>query len=200
MKKAKAVVLIILLVPVVILMLNNRRSGAKIYGNLPFKKRLSEYGLFQGQMSDLKPDKGVLLADIASTLFTDYAEKQRLILLPPGKKMVVKSNGLPEYPEGTIIAKTFYYSKGLNKGKPGKIIMETRLLIKHDTLWNATTYIWDERQQEAYLNTDGKSIPVGFLDAKGIKHSTKYLAPVPTVLPATARAKRCSLSDLRHKI
>ena len=83
--------------------------------NMSFFERLSSYCLFQGKMANLDPSREVTQYELSSTLFTDYAEKQRLIKLPPGTKMKLTGNGLPEFPEGTIIAKTFYYPDSLRK-------------------------------------------------------------------------------------
>src|SRR6187549_4283785 len=71
-----------------------------------FPKTLSEMGFFKGSIYDLEPDSGIINYQLSSTLFTDYAEKQRLIKLPKGQKMVVKGDGLLLFPEGTMIAKT----------------------------------------------------------------------------------------------
>lgn len=123
---------------------------------LSFEKKLSTYQLFSGK---LLPAQGVEVMEISSTLFTDYAEKQRLIKVPAGKKAIVKGNGLLLFPEGTIIAKTFYYSASDQ-------LIETRLLILKDEQWNAATYRWDEDQQDATLLTAGAVVPVSLGNKK----------------------------------
>ena len=178
MKKAKAAVLIILLIPIVIVLLNKGGSCSKISDTILFKNKLSDYGLFKGRMSDLRPNDNVLTAHLSATLFTDYTEKQRLIVLPPGKMIRLAGDGVPTYPEGTIIAKTFYYSKGLKGGKPAKIIVETRLLIKHKSQWNASSYLW--KGEEAYLSPTGGPVAVSFIDGGGSKHTTNYIVPSRT--------------------
>jgi hypothetical protein len=45
--------------------------------------------------------------DVATPLFSDYTDKERMISIPPGKKIVITGNGLPQFPEGTILFKTF---------------------------------------------------------------------------------------------
>ena len=47
--------------------------------------------------------------ELSTSLFTDYAEKQRLIKLPANTKLIGISDGLPEFPDETVLAKTFYY-------------------------------------------------------------------------------------------
>jgi len=60
-------------------------------------------------MEWLEPAPGVEILESGSTLFTDHAEKQRLVKLLTGKRMRANGDALPEFPDGTIIAKTFYY-------------------------------------------------------------------------------------------
>lgn len=125
--------------------------------NMSFSERLSFYCLFQGKIANLDPSREVTPYELSSTLFTDYAEKQRLIKLPPGTKMKLTGNGLPEFPEGTIIAKTFYYPDSSRKNNQ---IIETRLLILSKGKWNLATYQWNSEQNEAYLAKEGKVVQV----------------------------------------
>ncbi|MCF0051004.1 c-type cytochrome [Dyadobacter sp. LJ53] len=125
-------------------------------------------------MSELIPEKGVEMFDIASPLFTDYAEKQRLIKIPDGQKATIDGNGLPLFPDGTIIAKTFYYSKSGNKKRR---MVETRLLILKHGKWNAATYQWNVMQTNADLLTSGAVVPIAFEDHSGIQRKLAYKIP-----------------------
>jgi uncharacterized repeat protein (TIGR03806 family) len=151
-------------------------NGLKPIGNttIHFKPRLSAYGLFSGDQSDLVPAHGVEILNLSSTLFTDYAEKQRLIRLPPGKQMRAFGNGLPEFPEGTVIAKTFYYSQPSEKRRK---LMETRLLILKDGQWNAGTYRWSEDQKDAVFLAEGADVPVSFTGPDGKFRNISYHIP-----------------------
>ncbi|MBW8687052.1 c-type cytochrome [Chitinophaga rhizophila] len=145
-----------------------------VTNNMVFADKLSAYRLFEGDMYTLQPAAGVEVLDIASALFTDYAEKQRLVKVPAGQTIVLAGNGLPVFPEGTILAKTFYYSKA---GAGRREIIETRLLIFKDGQWNAATYRWDTTQTEANLLTDGAVVPVTFQNAAGNKQTIAYQVP-----------------------
>jgi uncharacterized repeat protein (TIGR03806 family) len=145
-----------------------------------FKEKLSDYNLFHGQLSDLNPNPRAVSVELASTLFTDYTDKSRIIMLPLGKKMTADGNDLPSFPEGTIIAKTFYYKRSIKNNMIAKSILETRLLIRHESKWNTAVYLWNKEQNEAFLAPDGKKIPVAFLDPRGKKHSTNYAVPSTT--------------------
>ena len=92
---------------------------------------LSGYNLYEGNLMNLTPAKGAELYELTSHLFVDYAEKQRLIKLPAGTKMTFKGNGLPDFPDGTILVKTFYWYKDKKNPSIGRNIIETRLLIKN---------------------------------------------------------------------
>ncbi|WP_343667846.1 hypothetical protein [Chitinophaga sp.] len=110
-------------------------------------------------MQKLVPAAGVEVIEIASPLFTDYAQKQRLLKLPAGKKVMLNGDSLPIFPEGTIIAKTFYYPTA-------RQIIETRLLLLKDHKWNVATYRWDKDQKNATLLTAGAIVPVSLGNRK----------------------------------
>lgn len=149
-------------------------STQAISNNITFHSKLSQYALFEGSMPDLVPAKGISLLQIGSQLFTDYAEKQRLIKIPDQKKATITGNGLPAFPDGTIIAKTFYYPK-TEAGK--RQIIETRLLVLSGGKWNAATYQWNADQTDADLLSDGAIISVSFEDRTGRYRKIAYQIP-----------------------
>ncbi|MGJ1318743.1 hypothetical protein ACR776_09270 [Sphingobacterium spiritivorum] len=180
MKKSHIVILAILLVPCLLMLFNDRGISNTIKDNIVFKQKLSEYGLYKGKMSDLTPCNEAVTIEIASPLFTDYAEKQRIILLPKGFKMKAQGSGLPDFPNGTIIAKTFYYQNKTNGKAETLHILETRLLIKNEDQWNASTYQWNDIQDEAFLLKDGATVPVAFVEEMGNNRTTSYKIPSRT--------------------
>ena len=122
-----------------------------------FKSKLSEYAIFQGEMKALKPSANFHLYELSSTLYTDMAEKQRLVFLPPGSLVTVNGNGPVDFPEGTILVKTFYYFNDKRDPSLGLKIQETRLLIKSKNTWAVATYRWNEAQTDAQLLSSGFS-------------------------------------------
>ena len=177
MKKSHILILTLLMFPCFLIMLNDNGINDQIEDNLVFKQKLSDYALYKGNISDLIPCEKAEVLDIASALFTDYAEKQRLIILPKGQRMKARGNGLPDFPDGTIIAKTFFYQNIENQRTYRKHILETRLLIKHQGQWNASTYKWNDAQDEAYLLKHGATVRVSFIDEKGNSGKTNYKIP-----------------------
>jgi len=189
MKKIHIVLPVLALLPCLLVVLNDRGTHGSIADNIVFREKLSEYGLYEGRLSDRKPSKEVEHMAIASPLFTDYAEKQRLVLLPMGQKMKARGNGLPDFPNGTIIAKTFFYPNGTADrtvsdhtseyvfGRKTEWILETRLLVLHEGRWNAAAYRWNAQQDDALLLKEGIAVPVSFTDGKGRTRTTDYNIP-----------------------
>lgn len=155
----------------------SQENVAPIPNNTVFLQLLSDYKLFEGNIADLQPAAGIELYELATPLFTDYAEKQRLIHLPASSSMTAQGDGLPDFPEGTLLVKTFYYYYDKKDTAQGKRIVETRLLQKHNGQWNIATYQWNESQTEAHLITTGTNVPVQWKNKKGIIKNISYRIP-----------------------
>lgn len=143
--------------------------------NMTFPKSLSEFKLFKGKMANLVPNDDIEELHLSSALFTDYTEKQRLLKLPAGTKMTAKGDGLPHFPEGTILAKTFYYTAA--QTKDAQRIIETRILIMHNQKWNVATYQWNEEQTDALLANDGATVAVSIETPSGENKDINYKIP-----------------------
>ena len=140
-------------------------------------RRLSDYGFFEGRLSDLKPAKQVYHYAINTPLFSDYAEKERFIYLPTGKKMEFRSQGPFDFPDGAVLIKNFYYNTDRTEIYEQRKILETRLLIKENEKWSPLTYIWNTAQSDAYLNVVGKTQHVNWIDKKGNHREVDYVIP-----------------------
>ena len=139
--------------------------------------RLSDNSIFQGKLSDLVPATGYELYELSSQLYTDYAEKQRLIKLPAGETLQPVDDGLPEFPDGTILVKTFYYYHDKRDTAAGKKIIETRLLIKSGNRWSVGTYLWNEAQNEATLIATGLNKTINWINEAGEPKVISYHIP-----------------------
>ncbi len=151
-----------------------------IENNIQFSPTLSYYKLFKGNMAHLIPGDSVESFELSTSLFTDYAEKQRLVKLPGNTKLISTGDGLPQFPDETILAKTFYYYVDKSDTTKGKKIIETRLMIKHQGKWNVATYEWNATQLEAILLTDGKNKSVSWKQVNGLTKSINYHIPTNT--------------------
>jgi len=145
-----------------------------------FRTNLSELNLFTGDLSDLNISSRAFEYTLNTPLFTDYAHKQRLIALPENTSMQYDGDGLPIFPENTVIAKTFYYNADERDLTLGRTIIETRILIKINGDWVTGDYKWNADQTEAVLDLDGSTVPVTWINANGESNSTNYKIPSNT--------------------
>lgn len=152
-----------------------------IENEITFPQHLSEFNIYEGDSFDLVPTQEYHVYEISAPLFTDYSKKQRLIKVPSGQRMKVAGDGLPEFPNGTVIAKTFYYLNNENNPEAGKQIIETRVLQKKNDIWNVATYRWNKEQTEADLvKKEGKDTRVQWVDSTGEEISINYHIPSRT--------------------
>ena len=142
-----------------------------------FETSLSAYSIFEGTPADLNPSQGFELLELSSALFTDYAQKQRLVKVPEGTNITKSSDGSLNFPDGTILTKTFFYYDDERDTSLGKRIIETRLEIKESGTWNIATYLWNGAQTEATLALDGLDTEVSWTNEQGVIRSTLYHVP-----------------------
>ncbi|WP_296351580.1 hypothetical protein [Winogradskyella sp.] len=142
-----------------------------------FRENLSELNIFKGNLSNLNINSKVFEYQLITPLFTDYTHKLRLIALPENTQMQYNGNGTPIFPNNTVISKTFYYN--LNEQNPalGRKIIETRVLIKRNGIWETGNYKWNEDQTDAILHPDGSEVPVTWTNEDGVTVSTNYKIP-----------------------
>ena len=73
--------------------------------------KLSDYGFFK-DMSSQEPSEEVLPYELITPLFSDYADKLRFIYIPKNQLAEHRPNKVFDFPNGTVLIKTFAY---LNK-------------------------------------------------------------------------------------
>ena len=142
-----------------------------------FLTNLSELNIYSGSLSELRPSIYTIEYDLASPLFSDYAHKQRLIALPPGTTMNYVDDGFPDFPDNTLISKTFFYNNNEQDLTQGKRIIETRILIKINGEWELGNYKWNAEMTEATLDTEGGLVPVTYVDENGETNNVNYQIP-----------------------
>ena len=136
---------------------------------------LSEYNFFDGDIKNQQPVIGVIPYKPISTLFTDYAKKKRFVWMPGNVKAVYNGdNDIIDFPVGTMLIKTFYYTN-VQPDNNTRII-ETRLMLKKEDDWHFADYIWNDDQTEATFSLDGLFTNVDFLE-NGVAKSTNYRIP-----------------------
>lgn len=156
--------------------------------------QLSEWGQLQIRDGVLEPAEGVIAYDLTSPLFTDYAHKLRTIWMPEGSQAVYREGDVLDFPVGTVITKTFYYPRGEEAGvlsssypdgedaQPARLdldrveLIETRILVRRETGWDAIPYRWDTSRGDAGLNRIGDIIPMQ-LSHDGQQRAFNYIMP-----------------------
>lgn len=142
--------------------------------NIPYAT-LSEYNLFEGDLSDMNPVYGVLPYTLNSTLFTDYALKKRFVWMPSDvKASYVNDYSSLDFPTGTILIKNFYYENVQPENT--KLILETRLMIKLENEWSFANYVWNEDQTDATFTTQGSFAAFDWIE-NGNMRSVNYRVP-----------------------
>ena len=153
---------------------------ALLFGGSPIKyakPKLSDYDFFRGRMADHQPKEGVLPYDVSAQLFSDYALKSRFIALPKDQQLVYQKNGTFNFPQESILIKTFYYPENFRDSDQGSRLIETRLLINTQEGWMGFPYVWNSEQTEAYLEIAGKRLNVSFIDPSGQSINFEYSVP-----------------------
>lgn len=145
-----------------------------------FKTNLSELNLFTGNLNELNITPLAFEYNLNTTLFSDYSHKQRIIALPEGTSMEFNGNGLPNFPDNTVIAKTFFYNNDERDLSLGRQIIETRILIKINGEWQSGDYKWNSEQTEAILDLNGSTLPITWIDRDGNSNSITYEIPSNT--------------------
>ena len=139
-----------------------------------YLQKLSDWDLFRITGQHLEGHHESTAYDLNSSLFSDYAHKYRTVWTPPGQVGSVSSNGTLMLPTGSVVTKTFYYSKqrgqlvntgvanvpaaGLNLDNVR--LIETRLLVNTEDGWQGLPYIWNKEQTDATLEITGGVIPL----------------------------------------
>ncbi len=121
------------------------------------------------------PAKGVVPYTLNSTSFVDYAQSNFALRLPAGQKAEYRSEGVLEFPVGTILAQTLTYPDGAGEGKP--LHVETRVLLRREDKWIALPYLWNSEQTEARLELVGARVPVQRRGSDGALREQSHVVP-----------------------
>lgn len=139
-----------------------------------YPENLSEWNLFKKPLYALNPSEGLIPYDLASPLFTDYAQKSRFLKVPKDSIVKYHAQEVMDFPEGSILVKNFFYNDNqLEKFR----VIETRLLIHEREGWKALSYVWNEDQSEAKRSLSGASIPLDLKRPNGEILHFNYSVP-----------------------
>lgn len=100
-----------------------------------------------------QPAAGLIPYEPNAPFWSDGAEKLRWVALPEGQTVVIDEDGDFEFPNGTVLVKSFELA--------GELV-ETRLMMRHDDGgWAGYTYEWRDDGTDADLLSAGKRKMVG---------------------------------------
>ena len=177
---------------------------------------LSEWGLFAVSNGRMTPREGVVTYELATPLFSDYAQKWRTIWMPKGVHATYDPDTWFDFPVGTIVSKTFYYTAPAAAAVPqasetvvrltpasyqdgvhgldlGHVrLIETRLLVRRAAGWVALPYVWNAQGTDATLEKTGAEIPLTFRDGAT---DTRFVYSVPN----QNQCAGCHVQDFRTR-
>jgi glucose/arabinose dehydrogenase len=116
---------------------------------MTFPKKLSDSGLFESVKGHvMKP--ALIPYSVNAVLWSDGTAKQRWLGLPGDTKIDYKKNRGWEFPDQTVIVKSFHLDTV--EGDPtSRRWIETRFLTKQGTEWYGYSYAWNDEQSEGTL-------------------------------------------------
>ena len=177
---------------------------------------LGEWGLFTVADGRIVPQAGMVTYDLATPLFSDYAQKWRTIWMPKGAHATYDPDKWFDFPVGTIISKTFYYTAPAGEAAPQSSevivkptpatyqsgvggldlkhvrLIETRLLVRRASGWVALPYVWNAEGTDATLEKTGAEIPLTFRDGAA---DTRFVYSVPN----QNQCGGCHVQDFRTR-
>ncbi|MEM8634151.1 MAG: SO2930 family diheme c-type cytochrome [Pseudomonadota bacterium] len=127
---------------------------------------LSAYRLFE---DDGTPASGVVPYDLINPLFSDHADKHRLVYVPGEQYASYVADDVFEFPVGSVLIKGFSY--------PETGLVETRLLIHKPDGWAAYPYVWDEDHTDAEYRPIGARRTIETMDPDGLPLTVNYAVP-----------------------
>jgi uncharacterized repeat protein (TIGR03806 family) len=178
--------------------------------------KLSDWGLFTVAGGRITPHEGMVTYELNSPLFSDYAQKWRTVWMPKGVAAKYDPKNAFEFPVGTIVTKTFYYTVPTSEAAPqtsttvikmtpatyqngvsgldlGHVrLVETRLLVRRAEGWVAFPYVWNADGTDATLERTGADIPLTFMDGAA---ATQFTYSVPN----QNQCAGCHVQDFRTR-
>lgn len=137
---------------------------------------LSEYKLFLTADAQ-HPASGVIGYTLLNPLFSDHADKDRLVFVPPDKTADWDADDVFTFPVGSVLIKSFSYPE------TGKI--ETRLLIHKPDGWRGYPYVWNADHSEAFYS------PIGAKKEVETKLQSGALVQISYSVPNQNQCKTC---------
>ncbi len=141
-------------------------------------QHLRDYCVVTNQGGKIVPASAdVVPYDLNAPLFSDYAEKTRMIWVPPGTTIRYDATAAFDMPLGSIVTKTFAFAKDMRTPDANVRVVETRVLVRTAHGWNALPYVWNDAQDDATLATAEEIRAISFVGSDGAPRTASYLLP-----------------------
>lgn len=134
------------------------RASAAVDANI-FPRKLSETGCF-AKLNPPTPIAGITSYGVSSPLWSDGADKDRFLFLPPQTSVEFKANAPWNFPNRAVLIKTF----SLPQANGDKKRMETRFLVKKPEGFKGYTYRWNEAGTDGDLLSGALAVPATIAD------------------------------------
>ena len=178
--------------------------------------KLSDWGLFTVADGRIAPHAGMVTYELNAPLFSDYAQKWRTVWMPTGVHATYRSQDAFDFPVGTIVTKTFYYTTRAGVADPQTSddvvkmtpatyqsgvtglkldhvrLIETRLLVRRAQGWVALPYVWNADGTDATLERTGAEVPLTFHDGATAR---RFVYSVPN----QNQCAGCHVQDFRTR-
>jgi len=114
-----------------------------------FPRLLSQTGIFTS-IKDHEVAPGIVSYQVNAPFWSDGAAKQSFVGLPGDAKIGFRENTSWDFPNGTVLVKTFSLPLAGHAEETLSRI-ETRLMTRHRGEWYGYSYEWNEEQTDAVL-------------------------------------------------
>ncbi len=139
---------------------------------------LALYGLLGWDGHDFTYADGVVPYDLATPLFSDYALKERALVLPEGTSFSYTADDqVFDLPVGTRILKSFLFPADLRAPDQDLRVIETRVLTREDDGWAAEPWLWNADNTDAVLAPSGATEQIEIVGLDGEPLVIQYLVP-----------------------
>ena len=128
-------------------------------------------------MKAQKPAERVTPFQLNTPLFSDGALKQRFVYLPQGKAATYDATEAFAFPVGAALIKTFAFPADAAKPAENVRLIETRVLLKQESGWQAWAYVWNAEQSDAALKIAGAKVEIATTDRNGAPLAFNYAVP-----------------------
>ena len=126
---------------------------------------ISTAGIF-ADIASQTPAPGLIPYQVNAPLWSDGADKTRLLALPDSARITFATDSLWTFPARTVLVKNFYLGEGA-----ARRIVETRLFVKRldpqSPEWDGYSYLWNNEGTDARLLRADTTIVYSLADAEG---------------------------------